>query len=118
MAITSTMRAKIEAYARQLASELGEVDDSNALSWLDAVESQVVEINDAIAAEVVRQKAADRPVGESESVCPECGAEGRYEGMRERPLLTRRGPTTISEPEYYCPCCRKAFFPDDQDDRR
>jgi hypothetical protein len=118
MAITSQMQARIGVYARQLAAELGEVDASNALSWLDAVETQAVEISDAIAAEVVRQKSVDRPVEEGESFCPECGGEGRYRRTRQRSLVTRRGPTTIDEPEYYCPCCRKAFFPDDQNDRR
>jgi len=113
MASTQEMQKQIEAFARKLAEDFGEVDDSNSLSWLDAVE-----ISDAIAAELVKQKAADRPVGEDESTCPQCGKLGRYQGQRERPLVTRRGPTTITEPEYFCPCCRKAFFPDDPSDRR
>jgi hypothetical protein len=112
------MQERIAAYARELAEEFGEVDDSNALSWLDAIETRAVQISDAIAAELVKQKSQDRPVEEDESSCPQCGQLGRYQGKRERPLLTRRGPTTIAEPKYYCPCCRKAFFPDDQSDRR
>jgi hypothetical protein len=119
MATTQGIQERIAAYARQLAEEeFGEVDDSNALSWLDAVETRAVEIADAIAAELVRQKSRDRPIEENESTCPQCGQLGRYQGQQERPLLTRRGPTTVAEPEYYCPCCRKAFFPDDQSDRR
>jgi hypothetical protein len=118
MATTREMQSRIEAYARQLVAEFGEVDDSNALSWLDAIETRAVEISDAIAAELVRQKSADCPVAEHESICPECGEQGRYQGNRERPLLTRRGATRIAEPEYDCPCCRKAFFPADQRDRR
>ena len=119
MATSSRMVERIAVYAHELAvEELGEVDDSNALSWLDAVESRAVEIADMIATEVIRQKAALRPVEQNESTCPECGKFGRYEGQRDRRLLTRRGETTIAEPEYYCPCCRKAFFPDDPNDRR
>ena len=118
MATTQQMKDRVEAFARQLAEEeFGEVDASNALSWLDAVETRAVEICDAIAAELVKLRSADRPVEEDESTCPQCGKLGRYQGRRERPLLTRRGATTIAEPEYFCPCCRKAFFPDDQDDR-
>ena len=116
---TDRIGERIAVLARQLAEEeLGEVDDSNALSWLDAVESRAVEIADMIATEVIKQKAALRPVEENESMCPQCGQPGRYQGRRERPLLTRRGPTTIAEPKYYCPCCRKDFFPTDQGDRR
>jgi hypothetical protein len=113
------MQERIAAFARELAvEELGEIDDSNALSWLDAVESRAVEIADQLAAEVVRQKAALREPEENESICPDCGRLSRYEGQCERPLLTRRGPTTIVQPKYHCPCCRKDFFPADQSDRR
>ena len=117
MVTTQQMKARVAAFSREMVEEFGEIDDSNALSWLDAVETRAIEIGDAIAAELVKQKSADRPVEEDESTCPTCGKLGRYQGQRERPLVTRRGATTIAEPEYYCPCCRKAFFPDDESDR-
>jgi len=71
--------------SRELSEEFGEVDDSNALSWLDAVETQAVAIGDAVTAELVKQKSADRPV-ENESTCPKCGKLGRYKGQRPRDL--------------------------------
>ncbi len=118
MATTQEMKDRIAALAGQMIEEFGEVDDSNALSWLDAIETRAVEIGDAVAAELVKRKSADRPAEKDESTCPQCGKLGQYQGRCERPLVTRRGLTTIAEPEYYCPCCRKAFFPDDQSDRR
>ena len=118
MATTQEMKERIAAFARELAEELGDVDDSDALSWLDAIETQAVEIGDAISVELLRQKSADRPACNEESTCPKCGKLGRYQGRRERELVGRRGPTIISEPEYFCPCCRKAFFPADPCDRR
>ena len=117
MAISSKLRGRIAAIARQLCDEAGEVDESQGVCWLDAVENQAIEIADALAAEVMKRQSADRPVAE-QATCPECGQRGRCRGTRERELVTRRGPTTIVEPEYYCPCCRKAFFPADQADRR
>lgn len=48
MAITDGMRERIAAMARELAAEWGEVDESDALSWLDAIESRAVEIGDAL----------------------------------------------------------------------
>ena len=116
MTTTDGIRERIEAFARQLCEELGEVDDSNSLSWLDAVEERAIGIGDAVSAALVEKNASRLPV-EDESICPQCDKSGRYQGMRERELVTRRGPATISEPEYFCPCCRKAFFPDDQSDR-
>jgi hypothetical protein len=113
MAINSEMQGRIEWMARQLCDEAGEVDESEGDCWLDAVENQAIEIADALAAEVVKQRSANRPAVD-EASCPGCGQRGRYRGKRQRELITRRGPTTITEPEYYCPCCRKAFFPADQ----
>ena len=121
MATSYQVEAKIASFARQLAEEFGEIDeenlDENALSWLDAIETRAVEIGDAVTTELLRQKSSDRPT-EEESVCPQCGKLGRYRGQRERELIGRRGPVTISEPEYFCPCCRKSFFPEDRGDRR
>jgi hypothetical protein len=116
MATTSELQERIAAFARELASELGEVDDSDALSWLDAIETEAVEIGDAVHAELVKQRSLARPVAE-EVRCPECDQPGRCRGERKRELIGRRGPITIREPEYFCPCCRKAFFPDDVRDR-
>ncbi len=117
MARSQEIQGRITAFARQLGEELGEVDDSDALSWLDAIETQAVEIGDAVHAELVKQQSISRPVAD-ESVCPECGQLSRYRGQRSRELIGRRGPLTISEPEYYCPACRRAFFPADPLDRR
>jgi hypothetical protein len=118
MATTDELKQRIAAFARELAEEMGDVDDSNALSWLDAIESEAVEISNAVHAELVKQRSADQPAAAAEeSACPECGRSGRYEGRRERELIGRRGPIVIHEPEYFCPCCRKAFFPADPVDR-
>jgi hypothetical protein len=126
MATSDLFQAKIAAFARQLAEEFGEIDEENldehALSWLDAIETRAVAIGDAVTTELLRQKSSDRPT-EDESACPQCGKLGRYRGQRERELIGRRGPVTISEPEYFCPCCRKSSpfsktWPEDQGDRR
>ena len=117
MATSEQINERITAFARELAEELGEVDDSDALSWLDAIETEAVQIGDALHAELVKRRSVDRPT-EDESVCPQCGQLGRYAGERQRELIGRRGPVSIREPEYYCPCCRKAFFPEDSGNRR
>lgn len=108
------IRARIEAFAKELVGEFGEIDEKSGLSWLDAIESRAVEIGDALTVELVRRKAADHPTEEGESVCPKCGKLGRYRGQREEELIGRRGPVVIGQPEYYCPCCRKSFFPEDR----
>ena len=118
MATSEEIKERIAAFARELAEELGEADSSNALSWLDAVETQAVEIGDAISTELLERRAAALPTSSEEPTCPKCGKLGRYQGPRERELIGRRGLMTLHEPEYFCPCCRTAFFPRDPDDRR
>lgn len=113
MAMTKELTQQIAAMARQLCLEAGEVDESVGVCWLDAVENQAVEIADALTAEVVKQRSLDRPVAE-QAPCPTCRQLSRRRTTRERELLTRRGPTTIVEPEHYCSGCRRAFFPADQ----
>jgi hypothetical protein len=116
MAITEELKAKARAFARQLCAEMGEVSASEDECWLLIVEEMATEMGDAVATALVEEHSTTQPRGEEET-CPQCGAPGRYRGLRERELVTRRGPATIHEPEYYCTCCRKSFFPDDAIDR-
>ena len=113
MATSKQIKERITAFARELAEELGAVDDSNALSWLDAIETQAVEIGDAVSVELLQQKAQAQPPVVASAACPKCGKLGRCQGERQRELLSRRGRVTITEPEYFCPACRRAFFPSD-----
>ena len=117
MATTHWIRERIEVFARELCEELRDVDETTGVCWLEALENQAVEIGDAVHAELVKQRSTGRPA-EDEAVCPACGRLGQYKAMREKPLIGRRGPVAISEAEYYCPACRRAFFPDDSSDRR
>lgn len=61
MATTLEIKERIAAFARELAEELGEVDDRDALSWLYAVETQAVEIGDAVHAELMQQTSGKQP---------------------------------------------------------
>lgn len=116
MATSKQIQERIEAVARQLAMEMGEVDEEEGDCWLDAIENRAIEIGDAITAALIEHRSRDRPSA-NESCCPQCGKSGGYRGNRQRELISRRGPITLAEPEYFCPGCRKAFFPSDRRDR-
>ena len=46
----------------------------------------------------------------SSQPCPDCGTEcGRHE--ETRPLHVRHGCVELKEPVFYCPRCRRDFFP-------
>lgn len=116
MATTDKIKERVAAFVRELAEELGEANEQEALCWLDAIETQAVEIGDAVSVALLSHKAQGRPVA-NEATCPTCGKLGRYQGLRERDLISRRGKARISEPEFYCPACRRDFFPDGQRNR-
>jgi hypothetical protein len=113
MATRQKLECRIAEMVRQLGDELEEVDASVGDCWLDAVENRAAEIGDAISRALIAEQSRRRPATAAESNCPQCGKTGRYVGDRERELISRRGSTTIVEPKYFCPCCRKDFFPSD-----
>ncbi len=115
---TTNLQRRTADLAKPLNDELEPVDDAEADSWPDAVENRAVAISDAIAAELVSQQVAARQPDEHEADCPDCHQTGRYVGDRPRELLGRRGPINIAEPKYYCPGCRRDFFPSDPSTRR
>jgi len=48
---------------------------------------------------------------EGRGVCPECGGKARYKGRKVRDLVTETGEVRLERAYYYCPTCRKGFFP-------
>ena len=44
-------------------------------------------------------------------ICPECGQKARYKGQKARHLATETGEVSLKRAYYYCPRCRKGFFP-------
>lgn len=74
------------------------------------IETLALAAGDAIGLEVFEQQVAECGLGNPH--CPRCGFEGQRVKPRERTVQTRRGlDVPLSEPECYCPGCRRAFFP-------
>jgi hypothetical protein len=119
MATPDQIRRRLQAAAVQMCLEMEDFSVADEECWLAKVEEVAAQLGDAVATTLIeRQSAARLEMATTEEAnCPECGKLGRYRGPRERELISRRGPVALSEPEYYCPCCRKAFFPDDRSDR-
>jgi len=43
--------------------------------------------------------------------CPECGRKMRYKGRKKREVITETGEVSLERGYYYCPSCKKGFFP-------
>lgn len=46
--------------------------------------------------------------------CPQCGRRMRYKGQKGRDLVAETGEVRFERAYYYCPTCRKGYFPLDR----
>ena len=99
--------------AAMLAEEEAEQSDSKH-ETIDDIENAMIRIGDAVAREVGVQRLARHTTQSGEPCpCPNCGQAGVYVKRRERELISSRGKVPLSESQYYCPKCRRNFFPSD-----
>jgi hypothetical protein len=109
------MRRRIREISVELCREMYGEDECPPLGTrLSRIEEEAVAVGDAIGREVMqsllRRQAAQVP--RASLRCPDCGGpcqRGDEDVGQKR--LTRRGEVEWSEPEYYCPKCRRSFFP-------
>lgn len=113
MRTTDVLRQRIREFSRQLQEEFGPATAGEHACLLEAAEDWAVQLGDELARAVIEQElpATTDPV--EEAACPQCRQLARWRGLRKRRIETRRGAIHVSEPEYYCPRCRRSFFPSD-----
>lgn len=84
-------------------------------TWMELEEAAVTEgtqlicrlMGDKLTEKFAREDPAEAP-------CPWCGRQHckrKTEGPEERTIQTRAGPVTFLRHGYFCPSCRKVFFP-------
>lgn len=113
METNDRLRCRIEEFSEQLREEFGPIEQGEYSCLLEAAEEWGIQIGDALARAATQQALPEAAVHEEESCCPKCRQVARWKGQRKRRIETRRGPIHVAEPEYYCPRCRRSFFPSD-----
>lgn len=113
MKTTDAVRQRMGEFARQLQEEFGAPDVGEHGCLLEAAEEWGVQLGDALARAVTEQALPAASESPTEAVCPQCQQSARWKGHRKRRIETRRGAIHASEPEYFCPRCRRSFFPSD-----
>lgn len=104
---------KIKAVAEDLAREhQRELAEAGTLVDLEELTCQIGD-------EVARQLCEHELVGRAERAtqdefaeCPECGEMGMACEPEPTVLEGLRGQLAYNQPRYYCPRCRRSFFPD------
>lgn len=103
------LRERIQELAQLLIAEKAGSQECEEVPLFTRLENEAIAIGDAITKELVEQQLA--LLREQSHQCPKCRGDGLHKGDRERVIQTRRGEVKFTEPEFYCPRCRRAFFP-------
>jgi len=107
------LEAKIEAMVSELAREhRQELAEAGTLVDLEELTCQ---IGDEVARQLCQQELVDRGERAMEEMfanCPDCGEPSMRYTAEPALLEGMRGELAFRQPRYYCPGCRRAFFPD------
>ena len=113
METSDRIRRRIKEFAEQLREEFGPLEVGAHSCLLEAAEEWGIQVGDELARAATQQELPAATSSRDEACCPKCQQQGRWKGQRKRRIETRRGPIHVSEPEYFCPRCRRSFFPAD-----
>jgi hypothetical protein len=106
------LKAKVRAMSMELARE--EQTRLRAAGTMIELEELACEIGDEFTSQLLSQEMAARSDGAAESAthaCPDCGRCCGQGASKRRKLTGVRGAVHYHEPAFYCPVCRRSFFP-------
>lgn len=118
-AVVQRHRALLDRLASEMAAELYGPDGMPWGTLFSELEDDAYELGQAMARRLVQEMVRDQaeanvPEGRERCQCGhplETPDEDDEEAWQDRDVLTRSGHVSWSEPQRYCPKCRKAFFP-------
>lgn len=118
------LRPYLEGVAKKLAHDLfgpKGLPWGTSLTQLEdlALQTQSILTEPFLALSLEQQAAMPPPERPADlQSCPGCQQPfGAASEPEPRTVATRAGPAAWSEPKEYCTCCRRAFFPSEQESR-
>jgi hypothetical protein len=110
------VRAYVEGVAKNLVEKLYGPHGPPWGTKLTAIEDLLLDIREvltekALDESLARQAAAHDQQAATTRQCPGCRQPLACDAANPRLVQTRAGEAAWSEPEGYCPRCRRAFFP-------
>ncbi len=106
------LKAKVKALTMELARE--EQARLRAAGTMIELEELACEIGDEFTSQLMSLEMADRSNQAAEAdtcECPDCGNCCGQGDSKSRQLTGLRGEVNYHEPAFYCPACRRSFFP-------
>jgi hypothetical protein len=110
------VRAYVEGVAKNLVDKLYGPDGPPWGTRLGAIEDLLLDLREVLterrlAEALARQAAAHPQRPDGDRPCPGCQQPLAGADPSPRLMQTRAGEAEWSEPQAYCPRCRRAFFP-------
>jgi len=106
------LKAKVLSMSIELARE--EQARLGAAGTMVELEELACEIGDEFTSQLMSLEMADRSNQAAEATtcqCPDCGDCCGQGDPKPRQLTGVRGEVRYHEPTFYCPACRRSFFP-------
>lgn len=76
------------------------------------VEEQVLKTRKHMGVRLVQTLVEEEAAGTGKaSACPVCGQKLRGKGKKEKVIVSLAGEVKVERDYYYCPHCRRGFFP-------
>jgi predicted RNA-binding Zn-ribbon protein involved in translation (DUF1610 family) len=110
------MDSRLQGRVRAMVLELAREEQARLRSAGTMVELEELacEIGDEFTNQLMSLEMGDRANEAAEAVayeCPDCGQSCGQVAPKARKLSGLRGKVGYSEPTFYCPACRRSFFP-------
>jgi heterodisulfide reductase subunit A-like polyferredoxin len=108
---THDLKARMMAEAEEAIDNLlAGVDEKDNL-MLDDIERLVRTAGQRVMKQFTQELVETEAEEVGSNICPECGQKMRNKGRKARDLATETGEVKLERAHYYCPECRKGFFP-------
>lgn len=105
------LKARMMAEAEEVVERLlAGVSERGQLALSD-IEGLAREAGQEVMEQFTRALTEAEAKREEKGGCPVCGGELRYQGQKERTVVTETGEVRLRRAYYYCPRCRKGVFP-------
>ena len=107
------LKAEYMAEAEGLFDELIAWDENTPEPDMAQIEEMILKLRRRLGERMAEAVLARQEKGQpAEKVhCPECKREMENKGQKESDIETRVGNLKIERSYYYCPRCRRGFFP-------
>ena len=105
--LKARMMAEAEKAIERLLAERSEKEELS----LSDIERLVRTAGQGVMARFTDELVGEEAEKPQNRICPECGKKMRYKGEKARDLVTETGEVRMKRAYYYCPSCRKGFFP-------